>query len=245
MRSILLAQGDSGQRLALWDRLVEEGYHVEMAADGEEALARALSGGCDLVILDVTLPRRSGLEVCHELRRRGFGSPVILVTDRAEVVDRVLGLRLGADDLLARPFDVAELLARMEACLRRSAPRLLAPRVHRFGEVEMDVGGARVLRDGRPVAMSPREFELLRCLVEHEGTPLSRDEILDRAWGHDAMPTPRTVDVHVAWLRRKLEADPHRPTLIRTVHGVGYVFTGGNTWSGSPSSPARCRLRPP
>jgi two-component system, OmpR family, alkaline phosphatase synthesis response regulator PhoP len=229
MKSVLLAQGDSDQRLALWDRLVEEGYHVEMAADGEEALARALSGGCDLVILDVTLPRRSGLDVCHELRRQGFPCPVILVADRAEVVDRVLGLNLGADDFLARPFDVAELLARMEACLRRSSPRVPAPHVRRFGGVEMDVRAARVLRNGRPVAMSPREFQLLRCLVEHEGTPLSRDELLDRAWGHDAMPTPRTVDVHVAWLRGKLEADPHRPALIRTVHGVGYVFIGANT----------------
>jgi two-component system alkaline phosphatase synthesis response regulator PhoP len=229
VRSVLLAQADSGQRIALWDRLVEEGYHVEMEADGEEALARALSDEYDLVILDVMLPRRSGLEVCRDLRRQGFTSPIILTTDGAEVVDRVLGLRLGADDFLARPFDVAELLARLEACLRRTAPRPPVTRLRRFGGVEVDVGGARVLRDGRPVAMSPREFQLLRCLIEHEGTPLSRDELLDRAWGHDAMPTARTVDVHVAWLRRKLEDDPHRPSLIRTVHGVGYVFTGGDT----------------
>ncbi len=228
-RSVLLAQGDSGQGLALRDRLIEEGYHVETAADGEEALARALADEYDLALLDVALPRRSGLEVCRDLRRQGFTSPIILTTDSAEVVDRVLGLRLGADDFLARPFDVAELLARLEACLRRPAPRQTVPRLRRFGGVEVDVGGVRVLRDGRPVAMSPREFELLRCLVEHEGTPLSRDELLDRAWGHDAMPTARTVDVHIAWLRRKLEDDPHRPSLIRTVHGVGYVFTGGNT----------------
>jgi DNA-binding response OmpR family regulator len=229
VRSVLLAQGDSGQRIALWDRLVEEGYHVATTADGEEALARALSEGYDLVILDAALARRGGLDVCRELRRQGFASPVLLTTDGAGAAEGVRGLRLGADDFLARPFDVAELLARLEACLRRSAPRRPVPRVHRFGGVEMDVGGVRVLRDGRPVAMSPREFELLRCLVEHEGTPLSRDELLDRAWGHDAMPTARTVDVHVAWLRRKLENDPRRPVLIRTVHGVGYVFTGGNT----------------
>jgi two-component system, OmpR family, alkaline phosphatase synthesis response regulator PhoP len=227
MTDVLLVDADPDRKLALWDRLIEEGYHVEMAADGEGALTRALAGGFDLAILDVVLPGRSGLDVCHELRKRGFDGPVILVTDHAEVVDRVLGLRLGADDLLARPFDVAELLARMEACLRRGASRAPEPPVCRFGGIEVDLRGARVLRDGREVVMSPREFQLLRCLVEHTGIPLSRDELLDRAWGHDAMPTPRTVDVHVAWLRRKLEADPHRPTLIRTVHGVGYLFTGG------------------
>jgi two-component system alkaline phosphatase synthesis response regulator PhoP len=226
MMDVLLVDADQGRQLALWDRLIEEGYRVQMAADGEGALERVLAGGCDLAILDVALPGRSGLDVCHELRKRGFEGPVILVTDHAEAVDRVLGLRLGADDFLARPFDVAELLARMEACLRRGTSRAPGPPVCRFGGIEVDLRGARVLRDGREVAMSPREFQLLRCLVQHAGVPLSRDEILDRAWGHDAMPTPRTVDVHVAWLRRKLESDPHRPTFIRTVHGVGYLFTG-------------------
>jgi two-component system alkaline phosphatase synthesis response regulator PhoP len=226
MTDVLLVDADQGRQLALWDRLIEEGYRVQMAADGEGALERVLADGCDLAILDVALPGRSGLDVCHELRKRGFEGPVILVTDHAEAVDRVLGLRLGADDFLARPFDVAELLARMEACLRRGASRAPRPPVCRFGGIEVDLRGARVLRDGREVAMSPREFQLLRCLVQHAGVPLSRDEILDRAWGHDAMPTPRTVDVHVAWLRRKLEPDPHRPTFIRTVHGVGYLFTG-------------------
>jgi DNA-binding response OmpR family regulator len=226
MTAVLLVDADSGRKLTLWDRLVEEGYDVEMAADGEDALTRALSGRFDLAILDAVLPGRSGLDVCHELRKRGFDGPVILVTDHAEAVDGVLGLKLGADDFLARPFDVSELLARMEACLRRGEARAPAASMCRFGEIEVDLRGARVLRDGREVAMSPREFQLLRCLVEHAGIPLSRDQLLDQAWGHDAMPTPRTVDVHVAWLRHKLEADPHRPTLIRTVHGVGYLFTG-------------------
>jgi two-component system, OmpR family, alkaline phosphatase synthesis response regulator PhoP len=227
MTSILLVDDDADLRLDLWDRLVEEGYRVVMAADGEEALARAGAEGFDLVLLDATLPGRGGLDVCRELRRRGFDGPVILLTRGADVADRVLGLKLGADDCLARPFDVAELLARVEACLRRGAACAPAGRVRRFGGIEVDLGGARVLRDGRDVSMSPREFQLLRCLVEHAGTPLSRDQLLDRAWGRDAMPTPRTVDVHVAWLRHKLEVDPHRPTLIRTVHGVGYLFAGG------------------
>jgi DNA-binding response OmpR family regulator len=227
MTSVLVVENDGDLRLGLWDRLVEEGYRVVVAADGEEALAQAGAETFDLVLLDATLPGRGGLGVCHELRRRGFDGPVILLTNGADVADRVLGLRLGADDCLARPFDIAELLARVEACLRRGMACAPAGYACRFGGIEVDLRGARVLRDGREVSMSPREFQLLRCLVEHAGTPLSRDQLLDRAWGHDAMPTPRTVDVHVAWLRRKLEADPRRPALIRTVHGVGYLFTPG------------------
>ena len=228
MTSILLVQRDAATDIALSHRLVEEGYRVETAAAGETALSRGQSGGFDLAILDVTRPRRRGLDACRELRQRGFTGPVILVTERADVADRVLALKLGADDCLTRPFDTAELLARIEACLRRG-PALPDPTVRRqFGGIEVDLRGARVLRAGRPVAMSPQESQLLRCLVEHEGTPLSRDQLLDRAWGRDAMPTARTVDVHVAGLRRKLETDPRRPTLIRTVHGVGYVFAGGD-----------------
>jgi DNA-binding response OmpR family regulator len=201
---------------------------VETAGDGEEALTRVLSERFDLVVVDATLPGRTGLEVCGELRRRGFDGPVILLTDGADAAGRVLGLRLGADDCLATPFDLSELLARVEACLRRGEACDLARCASRFGGVEVDLRAARVLRDGREVPLSPREFQLLRCFVEHAGTPLSRDQLLDRAWGRDAMPTPRTVDVHVAWLRRKLEADPRRPSLIRTIHGVGYLFAGGD-----------------
>jgi two-component system alkaline phosphatase synthesis response regulator PhoP len=225
--AILLADADPGRKNTLGARLAQEGYEVEAAADGEDALARALCGHFDLAILDVVLPGRDGLNVCLELRKGGFDGPVILVTDRAKAVDCVLGLRLGADDFLTRPFDVAELLARVEACLRRGERRAPVRPVRRFGTIEVDLRGARVLREGREVAMSAREYQLLRCLVEHAGIPLSRDQLLDRAWGRNAMPTPRTVDVHVAWLRRKLEADPRRPTLIRTVHGVGYIFAGG------------------
>ena len=226
MTAILLADADADRKSTLGDRLAREGYEVEAAADGDDALARALSGGVDLAILDAVLPGRSGLDVCLELRNRGFAGPVILVTDHAKAAECVVGLRLGADDFLTRPFDVAELVARVEACMR--GERCARARsVCRFGTIEVDLRGARVLREGREVAMSAREYRLLRCLVEHAGIPLSRDQLLDRAWGRNAMPTPRTVDVHVAWLRRKLEADPRRPTLIRTVHGVGYIFAGG------------------
>ena len=226
MTSILLVQHDAGAGIALVRILVAQGYRVETAAAGESALSRA--GGFDLVILDVPRPRRRGLDACRELRQQGFTGPIIFVTDRAEVADRVLALKLGADDCLTRPFDTAELLARIEACLRRGPVLPAATGGRPLGGIEVDLRGARVLRAGRPVAMSPQEFQLLRCLVEHEGTPLSRDQLLDRAWGRDAMPTARTVDVHVAGLRRKLEIDPRRPTLIRTVHGVGYVFASGD-----------------
>jgi DNA-binding response OmpR family regulator len=221
MRSILLCIPEPAPGLIFLDRLAEEGYRIEMAADGEQALERGLSGSPDVVLLDVALPGSGGFHVCLELRRRGFDRPLILLGDRP---DAAPGLKLGADDFLVRPLDATELAARMEACLRRGRMCVPAATAGRFGGIEVDARGARVLRDGREVPMSPREYQLLRCLVEHAGTALSRDELLDRAWGREAMPTPRTVDVHVAWLRRKLEADPRRPTLIRTVHGVGYRF---------------------
>jgi two-component system, OmpR family, alkaline phosphatase synthesis response regulator PhoP len=234
MTFVLFAHHGCCSGPGLGERLAEEGHQVEVVASGEEALARCLQGAFDLALIGIAAPRRRGPDVCQELRRRGFAGPVILIADHADALDRAIGLRLGADDFLTEPVDVGELLARMEACLRRSGSR---PLLRRFGAVEVDLQGARVLRDGRPVAVSPREFRLLRCLVEHEGTPLSRDQLLDRAWGRDAMPTSRTVDVHVAWLRRKLEPDPGRPVLIRTVHGVGYLFGTGPSPSPGPGLP--------
>lgn len=224
MISLLLVDADADRRLAVWDRLVEDGYRVDMASGGRDALARAFSGHTDLVVLDLALPDASGLDVCRELRRRGFERPLILLTDGDDPAGRALALRQGADDVLGRPFELSELVARVEACLRRGPALAPAPLMRRVGGLELDVRGARVLKEGRAVPMSPCEFRLLRCLVEHAGTPLSRAELLDHAWGHDAMPSPQTVDVHIAWLRRKLEPDPRRPTLIRTVHGVGYVL---------------------
>jgi two-component system alkaline phosphatase synthesis response regulator PhoP len=230
MTSILIVDHGFGPGLPIREGLAREGYDVSVAAHGDEAV-RCLSGGFDLALIGVTLPCHAGPDVCREVRRCGFAGPVILITDRADAALRSIGLRLGADDVLTEPVDVGELVARMEACLRRRTP---GPILRRFGAVEIDLRGARVLREGQPVAMSPREFQLLRCLVEHEGTALSRDQLLDCVWGPDAMPTSRTVDVHVAWLRRKLEHDPARPSLIRTVHGVGYLFTGCPSPPGDP-----------
>jgi two-component system, OmpR family, alkaline phosphatase synthesis response regulator PhoP len=225
MTELLLVDEDSQRRIELWDRLVEEGYRVHMASEAREALARALSSGIDLVVLDVTLRDGDGVALCQELRQRGFEGAVVLLTDADRASDRVLGLKLGADDVLTRPFELMELVARIEACLRRGPALAATPATQRFGEIELDLRGSRVLKAGQPVPMTPREFKLLRCLAEKAGTPVSRAQLLDSAWGRDSMPSPQTVDVHVAWLRRKLERDPARPTLIRTVHGVGYVLS--------------------
>ena len=225
MTELLLVDEDSQRRIDLWDRLVEEGYRVHMASEGREALERALSNGIDIVVLDVALRDRDGVGVCQELRQRGFEGAVVLLTDPERDRDRVLGLRLGADDVLTRPFELMELLARIEACLRRGPTHAVAPATRRFGEIELDLRGFRVLKAGQPVPMTPREFKLLCCLAENAGTPVTRAQLLDSAWGSDSMPSPQTVDVHVAWLRRKLERDAQRPTLIQTVHGVGYVLS--------------------
>ncbi|HKZ32409.1 MAG TPA: response regulator transcription factor [Vicinamibacteria bacterium] len=226
MVDLLLVDPNAQRRLDVWDRLVEEGYRVEVAALGREALERVLSGGIDLVLLDVALGDRDGLSVCQELRQRGFSGALILVTDPERARERVRGLQLGADDVLTRPFELIELSARIEACLRRgTAFPAPAAALLRFGDVEVDLRRACVSKAGRPVHVSPREFHLLRCLVERAGTPVSRAELLDHAWGRDAMPGPQTVDVHIAWLRHKLEQDPRRPALIRTVHGIGYVLS--------------------
>jgi len=227
---ILLVEDEPGLLLTLTDRLAAEGYAVETARDGEEGLLLAAGGGFDLVILDVMLPRKSGLDVCRDLRQRGTPTPVLMLTARGQVADKVVGLKIGADDYLTKPFDMMELLARVEALLRRSRTGAgdegAGPDVYRFGDVRVDLRGAEVTRGGRRVELSAREFKLLCYLVEHRGETLSRDRLLDKVWGYDATPTTRTVDVHVSWLRQKLEPNPHLPVHILTVHGFGYKFVG-------------------
>jgi len=226
-RRILLVEDEPGLRLTLSGRLVSEGYLVEEAPDGERGLRRAAGESFDLIILDVMLPDRSGFEVCRDLRRRGVDTPILMLTARGQVEDRVLGLRLGADDYLVKPFAMAELLARVEARLRREpAPPPPVGDAYRFGEVEVDFRKAEVQRAGSPVDLSAKEFQLLRYLVSQRGATLSRDELLNEVWGYHAMPSTRTVDVHVAGLRRKLEPNPHHPQHILTVHGLGYKFVG-------------------
>jgi len=225
-RSILLIEDDAALQLALRDRLAGEGYEVECVGDGIEGEKRASTATHDLILLDVMLPGKDGFEIARELRIRGVNTPILMLTARGEVTDKVVGLQLGADDYLTKPFEFIELLARVRALLRRS-DRTVAGRgfeSFEFGAVLVNFRNAEVLRDGEAVHLSAREFQLLRHFAENPGVVLSRNELLDAVWGYNAMPTSRTVDVHVARLRQKLEANPSHPRHIRTVIGLGYKF---------------------
>lgn len=224
---ILLVEDEPSLLLTLTDRLVAEGYRVETAEDGNTALARASEAPFDLILLDVMLPGRNGFDVCRDLRQRGVATPVLMLTARTQVVDRVVGLKLGADDYLTKPFEMIELLARIEALLRRSRGGAPATNgTYRFGAVEVDFRRAEVTKDGVPLALSALELKLLRYLIENRGLVVSRDELLDQVWGYDASAHTRTVDVHVASLRQKVEPQPGRPQFIITVHRLGYKFVG-------------------
>lgn len=223
-KRLLVIEDEPGLVLTLTDRLASEGYEVEAAPDGEEGLARAVSDRFDLILLDVMLPCMNGFDLCRDLRRRGVAVPVLMLTARGQVTDKVVGLKLGADDYLTKPFRMIELLARIEALLRRTPTSRLAPDVYRFGNVHIDFRRAKVESGSAPVELSAKEFQLLRYFVEHPGVVLSREELLNNVWDYAAMPTTRTVDVHVSWLRKKLEPDPRRPRHILTVHGLGYKF---------------------
>ena len=226
-RNILLVEDEPGLVLTLGDRLRSEGYKVMATGNGIEAVDRALHNRFDLIILDLMLPGRDGLEACREVRHRGVWTPILMLTARGQTADKVLGLKIGADDYLTKPFDMLELLARVEALLRRtpSTPATSADS-HQFGTVRVDLRRTEVSRDGEPVALSAKEFQLLRYLVEHRAVTVSREQLLREVWGYSAAPSTRTVDVHIAWLRQKLENDPKQPQLILTVHGFGYRFAG-------------------
>ena len=227
MKRLLLVEDEPGLVLTLTDRLTAEGYAVTSVGDGNAAVDEALREPYDIIVLDVMLPGRDGFEVCRALRQQGMRAPILMLTARGQLVDRVVGLKLGADDYLVKPFEMAELLARLEALLRRVPHAAAAASDQfRFGNVVIDTRRTEVTRDGAIVELSALEFKLLRYFVEHAGATLSRDELLNEVWGYDAMPSTRTVDVHVAWLRQKLEENPRRPQYILTVHGLGYKFAG-------------------
>lgn len=218
---VLLVEDEAGLRLALSDRLGSEGYEVVAAEDGDQGLERARGEPFDLLILDVMLPGRSGFDVCRDLRKEGIEVPILMLTARGETIDKVLGLKLGADDYLVKPFETMELLARVEALLRRAQPDTEGG-TFGFGDVRIDFRRMEVRRAGEAVELSALEFRLLRFLVEHRGEVLSRERLLDEVWGYDADVYSRTVDQHVATLRKKLEANPRHPHHLVTVHGAGY-----------------------
>jgi two-component system alkaline phosphatase synthesis response regulator PhoP len=223
--SILLIEDEEALRMTLGDRLRSEGYVVDFAGDGELGFEKATHLPFDLVILDIMLPRCSGLDICRGIRAAGLAAPILLLTARGQTIDKVVGLKLGADDYVTKPFDTMELLARIEALLRRSTTRA-GQGILQFGSIRLDLRGTTVTRDGKPVYLSAREFHLLRYLAEHSGTTLSRAELLREVWGYEVGTFTRTVDVHIASLRQKLEDSPKNPVWIRTVPGLGYKFQG-------------------
>ncbi|MFN7921780.1 MAG: response regulator transcription factor [Bryobacteraceae bacterium] len=223
---ILLVEDEPGLSLTISDLLSVEGHEVETAMDGITGLAKATKGSYDLVILDVMLPGKNGFEVCRELRQSGRDVAVLMLTAKTQVVDRVVGLKLGADDYLTKPFDPSELLARVEALLRR-VKKENRPAVTRFefSDIVVDFERADVRKAGQPIALAGKELQLLQYLVDHRGTVVSREELLQNVWEYQSDVSSRTIDVHIAWLRQKLEDNPQSPRHIHTVRGVGYRFS--------------------
>jgi DNA-binding response OmpR family regulator len=222
-RTVLLVANDAPLR----DRLQIEGYEVFAARRSDCAVEIVARTRIDCVILDLTAPGRHGYDICRELRASGSDVPIIFLTHRTRTLDGIIGLRLGADDYVRKPVDVEELLARIEAVLRRCAARTIAPAPTNSARgIRVNFRTAEVARDGMPVCLSALEMHLLRYLIEHRGEVLTREELLEKVWGYGALPVTRTVDVRIASLRRKLELDPTRPELIRTIHGIGYKFDG-------------------
>lgn len=223
---ILLIEDEPGLVLTVTDLLTNEGFDVQSATDGPSGLARALEEKFDLIVLDVMLPGKNGFEVCRELRQQGRDVAVLMLTAKTQVVDRVVGLKLGADDYLTKPFHPAELVARVEALLRRVKHENLAPlRTFTFGNVEVDFEKGDVKKAGVAVNLAGKELQLLQYLVERRGKVVSRDELLENVWEYQSAVSSRTIDVHVAWLRQKLEDNPQNPRHIFTVRGVGYRFS--------------------
>ena len=227
MSRILLIEDNADLAFGLRNNLEIEGYEVEVAGDGSSGLERARRSRPDLVILDLMLPKMDGLRVLKALRGEELAMPVLILTARGEETDKVRGLKLGADDYVTKPFGVLEILARVEALLRRNRspagpPIPAAPRLERFGEVEVDPAARIVTRSGRPVELAPKEYELLLALIGRRGAVASRVELMREVWGYSDEAVTRTIDTHVAELRRKLEADPADPRHILTVRKVGY-----------------------
>jgi DNA-binding response OmpR family regulator len=223
---ILIVEDEPNMVAGLRDNFEFEGYQVIAARDGVEGLQRALAESPDLVILDVMMPRMSGLEVCKQLKAKHPSLPIIMLTARGQEVDKVVGLELGADDYVTKPFSIRELLARVKAVLRRVRVLPKPQDRYSFSDVEVDLRGCRVTRGGKRLEVSTKEFDLLKYFICHPGENLSRDRLLEEVWGYEHYPTTRTVDAHIVHLRQKLEPTPEQPQFFLTVHGVGYRFVG-------------------
>ena len=227
MSRILIVEDDQALATALSEGLQYEGHTTLVAGDGATALRLAGQEGIDLIVLDVVLPEVNGMDVCRRLRSRGSKLPIVMLTSRSQELDKVVGLKAGADDYVTKPFSFMELLARIEAVLRRCERFGGRAHAHAFGDVVLNFRAHEATKRGRPLALLPREFRLLEYFVEHRGEVVSRDQLLDSVWGHEAIsPLTRTVDMHIAKLRQKIEDDPSDPRWLVTVHRVGYKFTG-------------------
>jgi DNA-binding response OmpR family regulator len=224
---ILIVEDEPAMVAGLRDNFEFEGYDVISADNGVAGLERALADNPDLVVLDVMMPRMSGLDVCKQLKAKRPSVPIIMLTARGQEIDKVVGLELGADDYVTKPFSIRELMARVKAVLRRASPLLAPlPEVYKFSDVEVNIRSNEVLRAGAPIELSAKEFALLAYFISHPAETLSRDRLLDAVWGYDNYPNTRTVDTHIVHLRQKLELNPEEPRFILTVHGSGYKFVG-------------------
>ena len=228
MSKILVVEDDEAMAVALQDGFGYEGHEVARAADGEEGLRLARENPPDIMILDVMLPKMTGLEVCKLLRGEGSNLPIIMLTARGQEIDKVLGLKLGADDYVTKPFSFMELMARVEAVLRRTQPESREhTSTHQIGKITVDLARHEACKDGAPLELTPREFRLLGFFLEHVGEVVTREELLDAVWGYDTIPFTRTVDTHIAKLRKKIENDPSDPEYLITVHRLGYKLVDG------------------
>jgi two-component system alkaline phosphatase synthesis response regulator PhoP len=225
MNKILVVEDNTDLAAGLEINLKKEGYKVIRVTTGEEGIKSAIHDCPDLILLDIMLPGISGLDVCRDLRQKSIGIPIIMLTAKGDELDRVVGLELGADDYVAKPFGVRELLARIRVCLRRQPGQAQLSR-YRFGNVDIDFEKYKVSVGKKQVEFTQKEFELMRCFVQNREAVLSRDRLLDEVWGYDSYPTTRTVDMHIVKLRKKIEQDPASPLFILSVYGGGYKFVG-------------------
>jgi DNA-binding response OmpR family regulator len=223
-RRVLIVEDDQAMSVALNDGFTSEGYGVLSVRDGREGLLKAREAAPDIIILDVMLPRMSGLDVCRELRSGGSDVPIIMLTARGQEADKVLGLKLGADDYVTKPFSLLELLARVESVLRRArgSARTRAPETCELGDVCIDFRRHEATRGGVPLDLSAREYAMMAFFAAHRGEVVTRDQLLDAVWGYDSIPFTRTVDTHIGRLRKKIETDPADPRYLITVHRLGY-----------------------